>query len=309
MNIHSNLRRWPAVASLVLATLPALAQDIELYDQARFGGIRLTLSIDANDLSAYSFGGRISSVIVRQGAWELCTQAQYRGACITVGPGRYAELPPALRGTLVSVRNTGPQRPGVAAMPAPVPPFPQNFPPNASPRYPTAEPVVLYEYPDFSGQSVAFSAASNRLSNQSFNDTAMSVEISRGRWQLCEHADFSGECIVLGPGRHVLSERMQQSVSSLRPVGGPENRPMQVFGGIVLYERGDHQGREQMVSEATPNLGQLGFNDRTSSVEVLGGRWELCTDADYGGRCIVLGAGRYNIDSSLNDRITSVRPR
>ena len=299
MNLYKQLRRWPRLAGLLLSTLaaPVLAQDIELYDQPRFGGTRLTLSSDAADLAGYSFGGRIASVVVRNGVWEFCTQAQFRGACITVGPGRYAELPPALRGTLMSVRTAGLQWSGVAALPVPQP-------------YPTTtEPVVLHENADFTGQRLALSAASKRLSNQAFNDTAMAVEIWRGRWQFCEHSDFAGECIVLGPGRHVLTGRMQQSVSSVRPVAGHDSRPLHVFGGVVLYEHSDHQGREQMANEATPHLAQRDFNDKTSSVEVLGGRWELCTEADYGGRCIVLGVGRYNIERSLNDRISSVRPR
>ena len=294
--------------------LPALAQDIELYDQPRFGGMRLTLSNDVADLAAYSFGGRISSVVVRNGSWEFCTQPQFRGACIMIGPGRYAELPPALRGTLMSARNAY----GAAATSQPVPPvsqapqnpfplpFPGRFPP---PNAPAAEPVVLYENPDFSGQRVALAAASNRLSNQAFNDLATAVEISRGRWQLCEHADYAGECQVLGPGRYLLTGRLYQGVSSLRPVGGADNRPLPSYGGIVLYEHGDHQGREQFIGEAVPNLAVLNFNDKVSSVEVLGGRWELCTDNEYGGRCIVLGVGRYNIERELNDRITSVRPR
>ena len=299
--------------------LPATAQDIELYDQPRFGGMRLTLSMDAADLAAYSFGGRISSVVVRNGSWEFCTQAQFRGACITVSPGRYAELPPALRGSLMSVRNAAwvsgnapppPQTPPVGVFPGQPgygqPGQPGRFPP---PFAATGEPVVLFEHANFSGQLLALSAASNQLRNQAFNDLASAVEITRGRWQFCEHGDYNGDCIVLGPGRHVFSGRFHQSVSSLRPVGGADNRPLASYGGIVLFEHGDHQGREQFIGEAVASLVQLNFNDRVSSVEVMGGRWELCTDIDYGGRCIVLGPGRYNFDKALNDRISSVRPR
>ena len=320
-------RPWHAVSALLLSCAAAafapaaLAQDIELYDQPRFGGMRLTLSMDASDLAAYSFGGRISSVVVRNGSWEFCTQAQFRGACITVGPGRYAELPPALRGSLMSVRNAA-----WVAGNAPPPPPPPGPPVGVFPgqpgqpgygqpgRFPppfaaTGEPVVLFEHANFSGQRLALSAASNQLRNQAFNDLATAVEITRGRWQFCEHGDYHGECIVLGPGRHVFSGRFHQAVSSVRPVGGADNRPLASYGGITLFEHGDHQGREQFIGEAVASLLQLNFNDRVSSVEVMGGRWELCTDIDYGGRCIVLGPGRYNIDKALNDRISSVRPR
>jgi Beta/Gamma crystallin len=320
MDLPQFSSRW-LLACAVGFALPALAQDIELYDQPRFGGMRLTLTTEAADLAAYSFGGRIQSVVVRNGSWEFCTQQQFRGACITVGPGRYAELPPALRGTLMSVRSTAWTGGNAPPPPPPLPPFsgPGPYPgqpgqPQHPGRFPppfagSAEPVVLFENANFSGQRLALSAASTRLNQQAFNDLATAVEISRGRWQFCEHADFGGECQVLGPGRHLFSGRLYQGVSSLRPVGGADNRPLAVYGGITLFEHGDHQGREQFIGEPVPNLSQMNFNDRVSSVEVMGGRWELCTDADYGGRCIVLGPGRYNIDKALNDRISSVRPR
>lgn len=295
-------RRLAPALSLVLgglAAATALAQDVELYDQPRFAGMRLTLSGDAADLASYGIGNRVASVVVKSGRWEFCTQPQYRGACVTVGPGRYAEMPPALRGTLASVRPTGEGAANAAAGRWP------------APQATSADAVALYENPDFTGNRLGLSEADSRLSNRAFNDVATAVEITRGRWQLCEHADFAGECTVFGPGRHVLGGRLRNAVSSLRPVAGSgaDARPLSARGGIVLYEHGDFQGREQLVREPVANLGTLNFNDRVSSVEVLGGRWELCTDAEYGGRCVMLGVGRHNLERSLNDRISSVRPR
>lgn len=292
----------------------AQAPDVELYDQPQFNGVRLTLSADAPDLAAYGLSGRVASLVVRRGQWEFCTHAQYSGACITVGPGRYGDLPAALRGTLASVRNASAVAGGRPTVPppAPYPQSPQSPPPPLPPqaRPPVdVDAVVLWERADFSGNRLGVSAANPRLSNQAFNDTANAVDIYRGRWQLCQHADYNGECVVLAPGRYVLSGRLANGLTSLRPVFGGDNRPMPSAGGVVLYEHGDFQGRELVIHQATANLAALNFNDRSSAVEVLGGRWELCTDAEYSGRCIVLGPGRHQLERGMNDRISSVRPR
>jgi hypothetical protein len=42
-------------------------------------------------------------------------------------------------------------------------------------------------------------------------------------------------------------------------------------------------------SQASPNLAQHHFNDHARSVRVArGGRWLLCENANYRGRCIVV---------------------
>lgn len=296
----------PLLAALGLATVSAaMAQDIELYDQPRFGGVRLTLSSDTPDVADYGLGGRVASVVVRQGSWEFCTRPQYAGACITVGPGRYAELPPALRGSLASLRNAAGTNVGTAPV---APPAPPAAPPAATPQAPAA--LVLYRNAGFSGSTLEVRDAQPSLSRLNFNDTASSLEVRRWRWQLCQHAEYGGECQVFGPGRHALSGRLHDGVSSLRPVFGANDQPLPAAGGVMLWEHSDFRGRELLITEITINLGALSFNDRASALEVVGGRWELCTDADFRGRCFLLepGNGPQVIPRELNDQLTSLRP-
>jgi hypothetical protein len=298
-------RAFSRLAALGLATVSAaMAQDIELYDQPRFGGVRLTLSSDTPDVADYGLGGRVGSVVVRQGSWEFCTRPQFAGACITVGPGRYAELPTALRGSLASLRNTA----GTSVGTAPVVPSVPPVPPAATPQAPAA--LVLYRDAGFSGGALEVREAQPSLSRLNFNDTASSLEVRRWRWQLCQHADHGGECRVFGPGRHVLAGRLHDGVSSLRPVFGANDQPLPASGGVMLWEHSDFRGRELLVTESTLNLGALAFNDRASALEVIGGRWELCTDADFRGRCFLLepGQGPQVIPRELNDQLTSLRP-
>ena len=47
---------------------------------------------------------RASSIEVLDGQWELCTEPQFRGSCLVLGPGQHTTLPPALQHQLSSVR-------------------------------------------------------------------------------------------------------------------------------------------------------------------------------------------------------------
>ena len=79
---------------------------------------------------------------------------------------------------------------------------------------------------------------------------------------------------------------------------------------ITFYEHDGFRGRAFTTDRQVSNFAQRGFNDLASSVVVDRGRWEVCTDARFGGRCVVLRRGSYESLSrlGLNDQISSVRP-
>ncbi len=83
----------------------------------------------------------------------------------------------------------------------------------------------------------------------------------------------------------------------------------QAFAQITIYEHEGFRGRVFNASKQVPNLTQYGFNDRASSVIVDRGRWEVCEDAGFQGRCVVLRKGSYDSlkGLGLNDRISSMR--
>ena len=83
----------------------------------------------------------------------------------------------------------------------------------------------------------------------------------------------------------------------------------QASAQITFYENDNFRGRSFTASRQTDNFERYGFNDRASSIIVLLDRWEVCSDAQFGGKCIVLRPGRYPSLSSLgmNDRISSAR--
>lgn len=83
----------------------------------------------------------------------------------------------------------------------------------------------------------------------------------------------------------------------------------QASAEVTFYERENFSGRSFVADRESPNFERVGFNDRASSVIVDGGPWELCEDAGFRGRCVVLRPGRYASLNAvgLNDRISSAR--
>ncbi len=79
---------------------------------------------------------------------------------------------------------------------------------------------------------------------------------------------------------------------------------------ITFHENENFQGRSFTSQQRLGNFERAGFNDRASSVVVVGQRWEACDTARFEGRCKVLRPGQYPSLAAmgLNDRISSARP-
>jgi uncharacterized protein YcfJ len=84
----------------------------------------------------------------------------------------------------------------------------------------------------------------------------------------------------------------------------------QAAAQITFYEGEHFRGRVFSTDKEIRNLQRSGFNDRASSVIVGRGSWEVCEEARFGGRCMVLRRGSYDSLSGMgmNDRVSSVRP-
>lgn len=79
---------------------------------------------------------------------------------------------------------------------------------------------------------------------------------------------------------------------------------------VTLYSHDDFRGQQFTANGRVHNLDRLGFNDRASSVVVNGGDWQVCEDADFRGRCVILRPGEYpSLDRmGLQNEISSLRP-
>ena len=83
----------------------------------------------------------------------------------------------------------------------------------------------------------------------------------------------------------------------------------QAAAQITFYEREGFAGQSFTAENQVANFAQNGFNDRASSVVVLRGRWEICEDARFSGRCVILRPGRYPslAAMNMNNSVSSVR--
>lgn len=83
----------------------AQAAQLTLYKQPNFTGEALTLHHDSGDLSGAQFQDQVSSVVVRSGRWQVCTEPNFQGNCSVLEPGRYATLEQDLNHRIESVRQ------------------------------------------------------------------------------------------------------------------------------------------------------------------------------------------------------------
>jgi uncharacterized protein YcfJ len=84
----------------------------------------------------------------------------------------------------------------------------------------------------------------------------------------------------------------------------------QAAAQVTFYEGDGFRGRAFTADREIPNFDPLGFNDRAKSAVVTRGRWEVCTDAFFQGRCTVLRPGNYESlgGMGMDRNISSVRP-
>ncbi|HZQ63115.1 MAG TPA: beta/gamma crystallin-related protein [Casimicrobiaceae bacterium] len=84
----------------------------------------------------------------------------------------------------------------------------------------------------------------------------------------------------------------------------------QAAAQVTFFEREGFRGRSFNTDRPVGNFERFGFNDRAASVIVDSGNWEVCEDARFSGRCVVLRPGRYSSlgDMGLKYQISSVRP-
>lgn len=79
---------------------------------------------------------------------------------------------------------------------------------------------------------------------------------------------------------------------------------------VTLYSHEDFHGQQFTANGTVRNMDRIGFNDRASSVVVNGGEWQVCEDAYFNGRCVILRPGEYpSLDRiGLSNEISSIRP-
>jgi uncharacterized protein YcfJ len=180
--------------------------------------------------------------------------------------------------------------------------------------------VTFFENENFQGRSYTAQQQIDNLGRSGFNDRASSIIVGgdrNARWEVCEDARYGGRCMILRPGHYPSLNAMglNDRVSSVKPVDvnghdfSDRMAPAPLPSQVTFFEDEDFRGRRFSAEKAVDNFSRTGFNDRASSVIVLGQRWEVCVDSNFNGQCMVLNPGRYPSLAAMgmNDRISSVR--
>ncbi len=90
-------------------------------------------------------------------------------------------------------------------------------------------------------------------------------------------------------------------------VAAPARRPPPFRPQLVLFAGPNFVGEYRVLRGAVPRLVDVQFNDRASSLRATG-RWLVCTNPYYSGRCVEVRGGYPGLGGvQMSDKISSVR--
>lgn len=304
---------WLLGGIVALVATAALAGEITLYQHPGFQGRNITTGDAVPNLARAGFNDMASSIVVRSGLWEVCTDAYFHGNCATLRPGEYQRIDSTLNDRISSARQVGyePVPPNVVVTSPPVavvtpPPVAVVTPPPEDPR------IVLHERTRSGVKSVELTNGIRDLDSIGFSDRADSATVYGGIWRLCDREGGSGTtCVEFGPGYYDHLGALDRNVRSALVVGEARTAVAvpAVAPRVVLYEFPDFAGRSLAIesSEARDLMWQR-FAARAGSIRVFGGSWMFCTGPNFSGECRTLGPGEYpRLGPDLDHRIASAR--
>ena len=207
------------------------AGELTLYSRDDYHGRSQTVRDAVADLDDVRFNDTTQSIRVRSGRWEACEEADFRGACFLLEAGEY----PSLDGHANKITSLREVHGGWGG----------GYPGRERehdrgrdrdgdrereqdgdwergrghrPGRSLGGELTLYTRDDFTGRQLTVRNRAGDLRERDFNDTAQSVRVRAGYWEVCEDTDFRGRCRTLGPGEYASLERMSNRISSVREV-------------------------------------------------------------------------------------------
>jgi hypothetical protein len=211
----------------------ASAGELVLFSHEDFRGQRVVIADGAaNDFRDFDFNDRASSLVVRSGTWELCEHKNFQGACAVFQRGEYPNLR-QFNNAFSSAREIEGRRDrgqgwGYGRDNREERDYRderreerwrderreerRDYVENRGPA------VEMFNDNGFRGRVVQINNDLRTLRDVGFNDNANSMVINYGTWEVCEHADFGGECRAFGPGRYQDLRDFSDRISSIRRI-------------------------------------------------------------------------------------------
>lgn len=289
---YSNIA--PTIGANVVSSVKLEQSEITLFQHPGFGGKSVTLTQSASSLFDHGFNDETSSLRVSSGTWIVYQHVNFTGKSfrVTAGSYDYAQIVAGIgNDTISSVKLVSFE-------------------------------ITLYEFADERGRSLTLTEAAPDLSEFNFSDQASSVQVINGTWTLFEHPNFTGKSIQIPPSNSpilricIAAGRMGVWNISCTAVTGSDP-PSDNFGissvrldsgEITLYEQTGLMGRALTLTESETSLCQFDFNGDVFSVKVVGGRWTLYEESDYGGSSIqVDGSSNFDLPHGGISKISSVK--
>ena len=184
----------------------AQAAEITIYKQPNFGGDQLTLR-DTTGSLAGNFTDQASSAVVRSGRWQVCTQPNFQGDCMELGPGQYTELDSRVLHRIESMRpleTVASNDRGYG--------YGYGYADNSNAA------IELYMGSGFRGRPFRLSRDAPSLRRGEGIGVGSAV-VNEGRWQLCSDPGYQGYCQVLEPGEYDQMGRFNNQIASVRRIG------------------------------------------------------------------------------------------
>jgi len=200
----------------------ACAAEVTVFKQPQFAGQKLTLSRDTNNLAGAGFQDQISSVVVRSGRWQFCSQPDFNGDCVVLGPGKYPQLAQNMNHRIESAREVtryagnDRYREGRRA---------DNDRHDAGRDewrgggHAERGAVELFSGADFRGPGLALDHDVDALDERLLRNGVSSLVVHEGRWQACTRPGFAGRCSVFSPGHYADLGRLDNRIASMRRIG------------------------------------------------------------------------------------------
>ena len=180
---------------------------ITIFEDPNYRGRNATFRDEVSNLSDYHLNDRVSSLRIPRGeSWEVCEHKDFGGRCRVFSGDEPDLARVSWNDMITSLRPVRGGRDGR---------HDHQGESRDHRRY--EEPrLILFERPDFRGRSREVSGTEDEISD--FNDRAQSLR-AIGRWEICEHKGFRGQCItVSGDVPDLDSYRFRNRLTSARPL-------------------------------------------------------------------------------------------